>query len=102
MVAVPLGVVPGLNEPQVLAELPGVQLQVTPACCESPLTVAVTATAAAPGANIPGGGWLMLTSMKLFELPQPTAYVTTSASKTIQRDLRFIAALPLTQLRWRH
>ncbi|MGB8523326.1 MAG: hypothetical protein WCD43_10195 [Candidatus Acidiferrales bacterium] len=40
-VAVPLGVVPGLNEPQVAAELPGVQLHVTPAFAESPVTVAV-------------------------------------------------------------
>ena|ERR1700693_5677668 len=102
MVAVPLGVVPGLNEPQVLAELPGVQLHVTPAFRESPETVAVTGTEAAPGVKIPGGGWLMLTSMKLLELPHPAAYVTTSPSKTTQRDLRFIAALPLTQLRRMH
>src|SRR5271170_2785845 len=72
MVEVPLGVVPGLNEPQVAAELPGVQLQVTPACAESPVTVAVTDTAGAPGTTIPGGGWLMLTSiLLLFELPHP-------------------------------
>jgi hypothetical protein len=71
MVAVPLGVVIGSNEPQVVAELPGVQLQVTPAFFESPVTVAVTDTAELPGTNIPGGVWLMLTSIMWFEPPQP-------------------------------
>jgi hypothetical protein len=69
MVAVPLGVVMGLNEPQ---EPAGVQLQVTPAFFESPVTVAVTGTAGPPGTNIPGGAWLMLTSIAFwFEPPQP-------------------------------
>jgi len=56
----------------VLAEFPGVQLQMTPAFFESPVTVAVTGTAGPPGTNIPGGAWLMLTSITLlFEPPQP-------------------------------
>jgi hypothetical protein len=42
IVAVPLAVAAGVNEPQVAAELPGVQLHVTPAFLESPVTVAVT------------------------------------------------------------
>src|ERR1700735_77687 len=96
MVAVPLGVVMGSNEPQVASELPGVQLHVTPAFWGSRVTVAVTGTAGAPGCTNPGGGWLMVTSILLIlELlpPQPATYVKPRVSRTIQRALRFIAGL---------
>src|ERR1700732_4112691 len=96
MVAVPLGVVAGLKEPQVANEFPGLELHVTPAFAESRVTVAVTGTAAASGCKNPGGGWLMVTCILLIlcELPpQPATYVKPRVSRTIHRALRFIAGL---------
>src|ERR1700734_1561203 len=102
IVAVPLGVVVGLNVPQAFAGMAAVQLQVTPAFLESPVTVAVTETAGDPGGKKPGGGWVIVTCIPLlFELPHPARFVMPRAIRMIQRDLRFIAGLLWTRLRSR-
>jgi hypothetical protein len=58
--AAPLAVELELNEPQVLAELPGVQLQFTPPFAGSPVTVAAM-FGVALGARVAGGGVVSVT-----------------------------------------
>ena len=98
-VVTPLRVVDGLNEPHEVAVLPGVQLHVTPVFV--PVIVAAI-DALLLGAMIPGGGWLMLTSIMECEPLPPQPAVRPRANRMIERPLRFIADLRSTQLPQRY